>query len=223
MTTLQETGAQTYNRPISNTTASVTLVKEYRLATPSTGKTIRIQEFQSHDPTAVAQVDTATVSLGTTGDFYVLEVEDGTTAASYAAIQEATDTAATLAAKFAAAIDAHPGIRAKASGAVITLTGVIPGTAIAYDETSSTTPGNLALANTTAASGTPNHGMISDVELEYALSVSGGVAYPQIKVTADFKDGDPTTPESVSSPINLTATGSRSIDQIQTDNGVPRT
>lgn len=123
---------------------------------------------------ATAQVDTATVTAGTVGDVYQIAITSGGSTEFVEYVQNTGDTADDIAEALAVEFSGTDVslAAAVASANVITLTGANPGDSITYDVTSSTTPANLAIASTTAASGTGN--VVKVAEHKYFFAVAEG-------------------------------------------------
>ncbi|MFM6214196.1 hypothetical protein, partial [Planktothrix sp.] len=107
---------------------------------------------------AVSQVNTMTITAGSTGDDYLIGVTAGDDSAIISYTQRSGDTATTIAARLLEEINGVPSASALVSGTaaanVLTLTSDLPGVTITYDVGGSTTPSNIVVAQTTAASGT---------------------------------------------------------------------
>lgn len=237
MPTPQEVGTITYDRPRSAAaTESTTLASEFRLVQPLDSNSnpvdnaVEVEWWQELDPAAVAEVSTVTITAGTDGDYYTVSVDDGTTSEAYTYQQVTGDDADAIASKLAKRLDLHPGIRAEIDGTTanqINVTGVVAGTALAIDESASTTALNVTVAETTAASGTAKHGHLGTFRLTFGSRTVGGTVpktYPQVSVTGDWYDAD-----TVSPPATVTTTisarlleGDKTFDEIQTANGVDR-
>lgn len=126
---------------------------------------------------AVSQVNTVTLTAGSVGDDYILEVSDGTNSAIVSYVQQTGDTATTIGARLLEEINGVPSVSDLISGAVLTnvltLTADLPGVTITYDVSASTTPANLVVAQTTAASGTAKMRKVAEVKNHYEIP-SGG-------------------------------------------------
>lgn len=124
---------------------------------------------------ATAQVDTLTLTAGTAGDIYALDITVGGTTESVEYVMMAGDTADDIAAAIAAEFSSADMTlaAAAASSNVVTVTSASPGSAATLDVTRSTTPGNIAVANTVAASGTGNSIKVATHRYWFAVP-SGG-------------------------------------------------
>lgn len=220
MATIQETGSLSYNRPRSSTTVSTTLRTNYDiLPTPAVNQTSQDIYFDL-DPTTVPQEDTITISAGITGDIYAVSISDGTTTDIYYYVQEAGDTDAVVAASLQPLLDLHPGVKVTVASNVLTVEGVHGGETITIDVSASTTAGNLVVANVTAASGTPLYAKVANIVTETELTSAGtNPGFPRLKMITTYYDGDPTTPV-VLNTKEVYTTSPRSLDEIQTNNGI---
>ena len=222
MVTTQSTSTIVYDRPNSSAVTSTTLPSEFRKVT-STADTVKYEVYSTLDTDNVAQVDTITITAGTVTDVYAVEVDDGTTTRVGAYIMQTGDTAAIIATRLAEVLDLHPGIQATATNDVITITSVIPGISVAYDNTQSTAVGNAVIANTTANAGTAIHRKMADFSVKRTLVTSGSGAtkkdYESYQLTVAFYDGaNPAVLVTTQGPIALTST--LDLNSIQVDNGI---
>ena len=214
----QQLGSIAFDRPKNTNTTTTELETEYRVVPSSNANEIKLQQYLTFDPDNVPQVDTVTIALGTPGDYLTVEVDDGTTNETYTYRQSADDnTVAVVASKLAKRIDLHPGVRAIATGSTITLTGVIPGLPIAYDNAESSNTGNVAITNVTAPTGTPNWGLVTEAIAKFEV-VNG---FMKVTLTGSFYDGA-ATPAQVNALGPVTSKSSITIDEIQTSRGVAR-
>lgn len=126
---------------------------------------------------AVAQVNTLTITAGTTGDDYIVDISNGTVSAIATYTMQTGDTATIIASRIAEEINGLAStsalVSATVAGAVITITADNPGVAITYDVSESTTPANLVVAQTTASSGVAKMGKVSEVKIYFEIP-SGG-------------------------------------------------
>lgn len=217
-TTEQALGTLQYDRPRLSTTNPTTLKSEYRLVATTEENELKIQQYLSLDPVNVAQETTITITAGIDGDLYDAIIDDGTVSDSYSYRQSGAMTADELAIALAKRIDLHPGVRATVSTNVITVLGVIPGVNITFDESNSTTPGNLAITTPTAASGTPLHRLISETTINWTTDTLG---FAKVSSQSNFYNGD--EPPTLSNAGALyDSKSSVSLDSIQTANGIDR-
>lgn len=220
MPTIQNVGSLAYDRARSSTTIETTLNTTYDIITPPGPNQTSEDVYFDLDPTTVAQVDTLTISAGVADDLYTVSIGDGTTTDIYTYRQEAGDTDAIVAASLAQLLDLHPGVRAVAAAAVITITGAHGGETITIDPSASTTPGNAVVASVTAASGTPLYVKVANITTTKELTSNGTLTgFPRFTMTTTFYDGDDTTPVVLlTKPIYTT--GPRSLNEIQVNNGI---
>lgn len=126
---------------------------------------------------AVSQVNTMTITAGSTGDDYLIGVTAGDDSAIISYTQRSGDTATTIAARLLEEINGVPSASALVSGTaaanVLTLTSDLPGVTITYDVGGSTTPSNIVVAQTTAASGTAKMRKVAEIKTYYEIP-SGG-------------------------------------------------
>lgn len=215
----QITGNLSYLRPRASSTTSTELAQSYQVDSPQANRLMVIWN-SNLDPNAIAQVDTLTVTAGTVGNSYSVGVTVDSDLELYEIAQETGDTATEIAVRLAALINTHPGVSASADTGVITVTGAVPGQAVTLDVSGSTTPGNLVIANVGAAAGTAIVGRIATFQLDFTY-VSGGI--PKLTVSPAFYDGMAGNPVALTSqPGSATIQGSKSLDAIQTANGVSR-
>jgi hypothetical protein len=222
MVTTQSATTIQYDRPNSSVTTSTTLPSEFRKVT-SNADTIKYEVYSTLNPDNVAQVDTITITAGVVSDVYAIEVDDGTTARVGAYIQQTGDTAAIIATRLAEVLDLHPGVQATATNNVITLTSLIAGTSIAYDNAQSTTIGNAVIASVDAAVGTPIHRKLADFSVKRTLVTTGSGElkkdYESYQLSVNFYDGaNPAVLTTAQGPVSLTST--LDLNTIQVDNGI---
>lgn len=222
MPTIQQIGSLSYNRLRLVDSLPVTLQTNYDiLPSPAANQTVE-DVFFDLDPAVIAQEDTITIAAGTTDDLYTVTIGDGTTTSTYTHRQTATDTADTVAASLAQVLDLHPGVRVTAATNVVTVKAVHGGEVITIDASTSSTPGNLVVASVTAPVGTPNYVKVMTITTTKELTDSGtDKGFPKVTMDVSFLDGDAVTPVQLSSKI-VSSTGPRSLDTIQTNNGVIR-
>jgi len=124
---------------------------------------------------ATPQEDTVTVTAGSAGEIYALDITVGGTTESVDYVMMAGDTADDIAAAIAAEFSSADITLAAASvsGNVVTVTSASPGSTATLDVSRSTTPGNFAVANTVAASGTGNSVKVATHRYWFAIP-SGG-------------------------------------------------
>ena len=122
---------------------------------------------------AVSQISTITITAGSTGNDYILEISDGTNEGIVSYVQQTGDTATTIAARLLEEINGVPSVSNLVSGTaeanVLTLISDLPGVAITLDVSASTTPSNLVVAQTTAASGTAKMRKIAEIKIYYEV------------------------------------------------------
>lgn len=212
----QTTASLQFERPVANPTVSTELETEYRVVASNLTNEIKVQQYITLDPDNIAQEDSITITAGSAGDDYTVEVDDGTEVDTFTYIQGASDDANIIASKLAKRIDLHPGVTAGSANNVISLTAVVPGVAITYDVSSSSTPANLPVTNSQAAAGTAKHGMISETTLTYTV---GDNKTPKVNCQTDWYDGNPSSATKLSSGGQLPSNGSKTLDAILTDNG----
>jgi hypothetical protein len=169
---------------------------------------------------AVSQVNTITITAGSTGNDYLIGISDGTNDAIVSYVQQSGDTATVIAARLLEEINGVPSASALVSGTasanVLTLTSDLPGVTITYDVSGSTTPGNIVVAQTTAASGTAKMRKIGEIKTYFILPVGGrniavvsqvvfydGANPPAIARTgAESSANHPTSMEAISASVN---------------------
>lgn len=220
--TIQDKGSLIYSRPRTSTEVSTTLETSYDiLPSPGANQTSEDVWFDL-DPDTVAQESTITISAGTTDDLYTVSIADGTVTDRYTYRQEVGDTATIIATSLAQLLDLHPGVKVTSASNVINVVGVHGGVTVTITVSASTTPGNLVVATPTAAAGTPKYVKVMNIITEKELTTSGtNKGFPKVSMTVAYYDGDDTTPV-VLSTKTVSSTGPRSLDEIQTNNGVAR-
>jgi hypothetical protein len=218
MPTEQFTGTLQFDRPRNVVTASQLLSAEYRLKDTSTENQLIVQQYLSLDPDNVAQQNTITITAGSDGDIYDVEIDDGTNNDSYSYRQTGTMSASAIATALAKRIDLHPGIRARAIGNVITAQAIIPGVTLVLDKSASTVPASVAIAETVAPVGTPLHRLISETKINWTTDQAG---LPKTNYQTTFFNGA-TTSVVTNNGALFEGKGVLGLDQIQTNNGVAR-
>lgn len=123
---------------------------------------------------AIAQVDTATVTAGIAGDIYQIAITSGATTEFVEYVMNTGDTADDIAAALASEFNNSDVTLSAATVAsnVVTITSTNPGDVVTLDAAGSTTPANLVVANTVAASGTGN--LVKVAEHKYFFGVATG-------------------------------------------------
>lgn len=222
MPTIQTTGTLEYNRPRTSQDVETTLNTSYQLLPATVPNETSEDVYFDLDPATVAQVDTLTVSAGVADDLYTVSINDGTTTDIFTYRQETDDTPTIIAASLARLLDLHPGVRVTSALGVITSTGVHGGEVITYSVATSTTPGNIVVANTTAASGTPLYVKVATISTRKELTTSDiNSGFPRLTMETVYYDGSPTTPV-VQNSKSVYTTGPVNLDKMQTDNGIAR-
>lgn len=172
------------------------------------------------DPANVSQLTQVTITAGTAGDLYRINI-DGE---NYIYEMQSGETAADIATALAKRIDIDAAVYATVNSGVtnqIDIKGVVPGTAITINNTGSTNTANLTLVTPTAASGTPKHRKIAEVMID--TKITPDTYYPAIDMTTQFYNGDDPATTASQAATSRTETYRTSIDTIQTTEGVPRT
>lgn len=206
-----------YNRPrdpiANNLTSSFTL-ENYDDGSGNVG--VKITQMINLDPSAVEEVTTLTITAGVTNDLFAVTIAGDT----YIYKQKAGDTADIVATELAKRADANPKVKATAAANVVTLTGVVAGETLAITDGGSTTPANMTIAETTAASGTAKYRKLSEVVL--LPGVDNQKFYPMYTIkTGWFTGADPAT--EANQPVSTkTEKYLVSLDAIQTTEGVAR-
>lgn len=158
------------------------------------GKTKDVVEAWVDFGGAVSQVNTITITAGSAGNDYIIEIDDGTNSAIVSYVQQAGDTAASIAARLLEEVNGVPSVSDLVSGTVasnvLTLTADLPGTALTYDVSASTTPGNIVVAQTTAASGTAKMRKISEIKSYFEIP-SGGRNLVIVSQTVFYDGANP--------------------------------
>ncbi|HET8689085.1 MAG TPA: hypothetical protein VFM18_20940, partial [Methanosarcina sp.] len=158
------------------------------------GKTKDVVEAWVDFGGAVSQVNTITITAGSAGNDYIIEIDDGTNSAIVSYVQQAGDTAASIAARLLEEINGVPSVSDLVSATVLsnvlTLTADLPGTALTYDVSASTTPGNIVVAQTTAASGTAKMRKISEIKSYFEIP-SGGRNLVIVSQTVFYDGANP--------------------------------
>lgn len=214
-------GSISYNRPYANVTQSTELETEMRHSVTSEGKH-RIELWATLNPGNTAEVRTVTVTLGTTADQYRVVVASGSVTKTYIREQVGGDTIATIAADLATLINTHPAVTARAVGGVVTVTGNIPGVTFTLANTGSTTPANVALAITTAASGIPLHRLMAALEAETVVKSTDQGAFLTQRVNGVVYDGAATPAVAKTWGPLEGSPMTKSLDVLQTEAGVAR-
>lgn len=210
-------GTISYDRPNSSTVTSTTLETDYQITFPQANR-IRISQFLTLDPAAVAQVSTVTLSAGSTGDDIAIHLTVGSTTWVYRHVKTSSDTVTTMAAFLATLINTNPNVAATSNLGVITITSAIPGQAFTLANTDSTTAGNVVIATPTANAGTALHRKVVDLDVTFDVNAQ---KFPRVTLGGNWFDGG-ASPVSVLPVSALNVAGPRSIDTLQTDAGVPR-
>lgn len=210
-------GTITYDRPNNTAVTATTLETDYQISFPQTNR-IRISQFLTLDPAAVAQVSTVTLSAGSTGDDIAIHLTVGATTWVYRHKKAAGDTVTTMAAFLATLINTNPNVSATSALGVITITSAIPGQAFTLANTDSTTAGNVVIASVTANSGTALHRKVVDLDVTFDVNSE---KFPRVTLGGNWFDGG-ASPIAVLPVSALTASGPRSIDKLQTDAGIAR-
>lgn len=210
-------GTITYDRPNNTVVTTTTLETDYQISFPQTNR-IRISQFLTLDPAAVAQVSTVTLSEGLTGDDIVVELTVGANVWHYRHQETAADTVTTMAAFLATLINTNPNVAATSALGVITITSAIPGQAFSLANTGSTTAGNVVIATTTANSGTALHRKVVDLDVTFDVNSE---KFPRVTLGGNWMDAG-ASPVAVLPVSALTVNGPRSIDKLQTDAGIAR-
>lgn len=223
MVTTQSVSSIVYDRPNASAVTSTTLESEFRKVTAPDIDTVKYEVYTTLNPVNVAQTDTITITAGTVTDVYAVEVDDGTTTRVGAYVMQTGDTATIIAARLAEVLDLHPGIQATSALAVITVVSVIPGISVAYDNSQSTTPANVVIANTIANSGTAIHRKLADFSVKRTITTTGtGESkkdFETYQLTVNFYDGgNPAVLSTTQGPIGLTST--LDLNAIQVANGI---
>ena len=145
---------------------------------------------------AVSQVNTMTITAGSTGDDYLIGITAGGNSAIVSHTQRSGDTATTIATRLLEEINGVPSASALVSGTaatnVLTLTSDLPGATITYDVSGSTTPSNIVVAQTTAASGTAKMRKIGEIKTYFILP-SGGRNIAGVSQAVFYDGGNPPT------------------------------
>lgn len=151
--------------------------KQVKKQVTEEGKSKEVLEAWVDFGGAVSQVNTITITAGSAGNDYILEVSAGTNDAIVSYVQQAGDTANIIAARLLEEINGVASVSSLISATVLnnvlTTTSDLPGTTISYDVGASTTPGNIVVAQTTAASGTAKMRKIGEIKTYFEIP-SGG-------------------------------------------------
>jgi hypothetical protein len=224
----QVAGTLSFNRPKLSTTAPAAVTCEYRLSTTADNQ-VKIEQYASLDPSAVAQVSTIVVKPGAVGDLYSVTLSGDappTTGSSNATLEPQTyiyrqkegDTAAIIAEGLAKAITDDPRVAAKASGGTITVTGAVSGLAFVLDNAGTTTVGNAVIATPTKAAGNVRHVKVQEIVINYGVNETG---LPTLTAFVQWFTGDATSVP-FQAPVKYAATGPKTFDAMQVANGIPR-
>jgi hypothetical protein len=212
----------TYPRIKESATEATVLPMQYLVS--FAGNVAKTEWYATLDPTAIAQVTTITFTAGTTGDDYAVTVTANSVAYTYRHKQEASQNATAIAAFMAAIMDTHPGVSVTATGAVVTVTSSVPGQAVTFDKTQSTTASNVVIATTTANAGTPLQRKIGEASVTFAITDvnSNGIGgFPEISLSGKWYDGalSPTVTQNFG-PLKSTAP--KSANALQISAGIPQ-
>lgn len=208
--------------PVPVAPTSVTSKTEVKIVTatsPTLGATVEF--WADIQGGAVGQVNTLTVTLGTTGDVYAVSISTGLAADPeiYSVVQETGDTATILAARLAKDLNNDSRVEAKNVAGVITVTGTTAGQAItisANPETLTTTPANLVLALVTAASGTSVYRKLASAVVVFTVNASGN---PVTTVTPTFFDGSSNN-VAIAGASAVERTHPKMLSTMRTENGL---
>lgn len=141
------------------------------------GKTKQVLEAWVDFGGATPQVSTLTITAGSNGNDYIIEISNGTKTALVSYVQQAGDTASKIAERLTDEINGVPTVSelvsATVNNNVITLTSDEPGVTLNYDVSASTTPGNLVVAQTTPASGTAKMRKVGEIKINFEVPVGG--------------------------------------------------
>lgn len=155
--------------------------------------------YMNFDDSAVAQVEQVTITNVAGADaYYSVKIAGATETVQYdfLALTADTHTTATIAAALAKLINSHADVVASATGAVVTITGVVPGAAFTSTVDCRNKADDLQVspalntATSTAASGTPRTSQL----FKFAMQVVISQNFPnlQIEVTSYDQDENPT-------------------------------
>ena len=203
---------------VQSTAVVTTLETEYRKSVdPTNGNKHKTEQFLTLDPLCASQVNTITIALGVVNDDYAVVITSGTDVLTYRHRQIAGDTANSIANFLAKIIDTSSYVQATSNAAVITITGAVPGAAFDVDNTTSTTPANLVIAETTPPAGTPKHRKRWEIIYTFSIKPNG---FETVSCEGACYDGaNPGTVIQRFGPLAL-ADAPRSLSQIQTEQGV---
>lgn len=206
----QAVSSITYNRTDVTPT---TVTTEYRRSSDTTNANRqKIVQYMGLDSTAVAQVSTVTLALGTAADNYVVVIANGPDTKTYRHQQAAGDTANTLAEFLATIINTNPSVTATFADNVITLTSSVAGDDFVISNTGSTTVGNVVVATPTASAGTPKHRKRWEMFVNFNVTPQG---FEQLTAQGFCYNGAEPPVQSVTfGPITL-ATSPTNLAQVQ--------
>lgn len=218
----------TFERPAAEQTVP-TQLKVRTVASIDTNGVVAVDYFFGLNPDAVAEVHSATITVGATGDLYILETTDPTLTAPFTAVyrQRAGDTASLIAARLAERINLSPHVRATASAGIITLTSEFPGRDLTVGKAGSTDEAKIVLAVVTNASGTEVERRVARHESQ--MTVASNTTDPQrsgipnVETRTFFYQVNGTTALNPNVEFRKVSTGNTvTLDAFQTDANILR-
>lgn len=203
----------TYNRTQVTPT---TIVTEYRRSSDAVnGNRQKIEQYMGLDTSAVAQVSTATITLGAANDDYVVAVTSENNTKFYRHRQIAGDTAEYIAECLATIINTHPAVATKTEGNVITMTAAIAGLPFTADSTGTTTPANATIATTTPSAGTPKHRKRWEAFINFGVTAQG---FEQLTAQGVCYNGAEPPVQAIAFGPIVIATSPVALSQVQANN-----
>ena len=228
------TKSLTYNRPKASATAETTLQLTAEVSSGTNGNVI-IDLFVTPQPTDPALVATAsaTITAGSTGDAYQINVSDGVGSYQGYYEQKAGDTNNTVAAALAADLSTSGVVKATATNNVVAIVAIMPGRDLGtVTNTGSTTPSNVVIATTNAnVDNTTTFTKIKYGQLVISPTSTnftegqGDITkngLPEIQASVAWYDTNGTTVLVQPSLAKILTTGPKSFDAFQTAAGVAR-
>lgn len=223
VTSLERVGSISYDRPKIASTDSVSLPIELKVSPSTQANALQVETWISLDPSSVAQYDTIAITAGSTGNLYSVDISSGGITETYIYKQKLGDDAAAIAAGLGRLLNIDNNIQVSwASGSsILDLRGTMPGNTYSISVDDSTTSANLTVTNVTSASGSIVHRKIYEITLSLELSVSDLGSSPRVKADVQSFTGE-ASPSLLSSFTMESTAYSKTLDQLQTEAGIPR-
>jgi hypothetical protein len=178
-----------------NRTDSVTIEgwKELKKISDSV---IEIEQYVNVQNTAIRQVITLEITVGSTGDIYSVGIQNNGSYYNFAYVQQSTDHQHQIAQGLADAIDKSSLVEAIAGGHSVTIIAYVAGQSFTVTNDQSTVPANLVITEAVAAEDNGNVVLLlSKTRLTYSTNTEGK---PQIETEIEWYFNDDLTPVTTS-------------------------